>query len=72
MIIFIGIGVLSFVVGILFIISPTTLKTLNTLMEKMVINLEEKVFTYRLGLGISLIIASMLFFFVAYYISIKG
>ncbi len=69
---FIAIGVLSLIFGLLFIIAPAILKNLNELTSRMAISIEEKVFTYRFGVGISMVIASLLFFFVAYYIKIKG
>lgn len=70
--IFIVIGIFTFVIGLLFIISPNTLRSVNEVSSKMVTDMEEKAFTYRLGVGISLMIASLLFFFVAYYIKMKG
>lgn len=69
---FIAIGVLAFIFGLLFIVAPASLKALNEWTGKMAINMEEKAFTYRFGVGISMVIASLLFFFVAYYIKIKG
>lgn len=69
---FIAIGVLSLIFGLLFIIAPSILKNLNELTSRMAINVEEKAFTYRFGVGISMVIASLLFFFVAYYIKVKG
>lgn len=69
---FIAIGVLSLIFGLLFIAAPAILKNLNELTSRMAVNIEEKAFTYRFGVGISMVIASLLFFFVAYYIKIKG
>ncbi|HBR17180.1 MAG: hypothetical protein A3G39_11270 [Deltaproteobacteria bacterium RIFCSPLOWO2_12_FULL_43_16] len=70
--IFIVIGIFTFVIGLLFIVSPNTLRNVNEVSSKMVTDMEEKAFTYRLGVGISLMIASLLFFFVAYYIRLRG
>lgn len=69
---FIAVGVLSLIFGLLFIIAPAVLKSLNEFTNRMVINIEEKVFTYRFGVGISMVVASLLFFFVAYYIKVRG
>jgi hypothetical protein len=69
---FIGIGALSFIFGLLFIVAPAVLKTLNEWTSRVAVNMEEKAFTHRFGVGISMMIASLLFFFVAYYIKIKG
>ncbi len=69
---FIAVGILSLLVGLLFIISPATLRNLNEATSKLVTNMEEKAFSYRMGVGLFLVIASLLFFFVAYYIKIKG
>ena len=69
---FIGMGILALAFGLFFIISPASLKTANEWTSKTLANFEEKTFTYRIGVGISLIVESLLFFFVAYYIMIKG
>lgn len=70
--IFLVIGIFTFVIGLLFVVAPNTLRTVNEVTSKLVTDMEEKAFTYRLGVGISLMIASLLFFFVAYYIRVKG
>lgn len=69
---FLVMGVFSLIIGLLFIISPATLRAMNEKASTVVTSFEEKTFTYRLGVGISLILVSLLFFFVAYYIRIKG
>ena len=70
--IFIVIGIFTFVIGLLFIVSPNTLRNVNEVSNKIITDIYEKTFTYRLGVGISLKIASLLFFFVAYYIRLRG
>jgi hypothetical protein len=67
---FIFIGAVSFAVGLLLIAAPDKLRSINERSNRFIVNLEESVFTYRLGVGLSLVIASVLFFFVAYYISL--
>lgn len=69
---FIVVGILSLVFGLFFIASPTTLRTMSERTNRAIMDLEAKAFTYRLGVGLSLIIASLLFFFVAWYINVKG
>ncbi|MEE9613780.1 MAG: hypothetical protein V3W31_02360 [Thermodesulfobacteriota bacterium] len=69
---FLAIGVLALTVGVLFLVSPDKLRELNEGCSRLVANLEDGAFTYRMGVGLSLIIASLLFFFVAYYIAAKG
>lgn len=72
MVAFISIGILSLLVGVLFVLSPETLRKINDWSMAMVSAFDRKAFKYRMGLGLTLIIASLLFFFVAYYISVKG
>lgn len=69
---FIAIGVVSIVFGLLFLLAPEQLRSLNNRTSRLVSTIENSVFIYRMGVGISLIIASVLFFFVAYYIKLKG
>lgn len=69
---FIAVGIISLVVGLLFIIAPGTLRDINERTSRLVSNVEDTIFAYRVGVGLSLIIASLLFFFVAYYMRLKG
>lgn len=69
---FIVVGILSLVFGLFFIASPTTLRTMSERANMVMMDLEAKAFTYRLGVGFFLMIASLLFFFVAWYISVMG
>lgn len=66
---FIAVGILSLVMGIFFIFAPEMLRTINEMSSRMVSRVEEAAFTYRIGIGLFLVIASLLFFFVAYYIT---
>ena len=69
---FIGIGVISLVVGLLFLIAPGLLKDANDATSRFIASFEEGLFEKRVGVGLSLVIASLLFFFVAYYINLRG
>jgi uncharacterized BrkB/YihY/UPF0761 family membrane protein len=69
---FVFIGVVSIAAGLFLIFAPEKLQSINELSNRLITNLEEDVFTYRLGVGVSLVVASLLFFFVAYYINARG
>lgn len=69
---FIAVGILALVVGGLFLFAPGLLQDMNERSARLVSNIESKAFVYRLGVGLSLLIASLLFFFVAYYIKVRG
>ncbi len=66
------IGAITLVAGILFLFAPETLRSLNEKSKRMVSDFDATAFTHRIGLGITLIAASLLFFFVAYYVKVKG
>jgi TRAP-type C4-dicarboxylate transport system permease large subunit len=72
MIFFIAAGLLSLSIGFLFIFFPGAIMALNDAGKRMVTNVDAAAFSHRGGLGLTLIIASLLFFFVAYYISVRG
>ena len=66
-------GIVALLGGILFLFSPKTLHELsskiNTALNKMSVPIDEKVYKLRVGVGISLLLASGLIFFVVYYIT---
>lgn len=66
------IGAITLVVGVLFLFAPETLRSLNEKSKSVVSNFDDTAFVYRFGVGITLIVASILFFFVAYYVRLKG
>ena len=61
------IGVLAFVVGSLLLVAPTSIKKLNEISAKMIAKIDSITFSYRIGFGVSLLIASAFMFFMAYY-----
>jgi len=69
---FIGAGILSLSVGFLFIVSPNTIRRINEAGTRMITSIDSAVFSRRLGVGFTLMISSVLFFFVAYYIHARG
>ncbi len=72
MLVFIVIGVISLVVGVMFLGAPEKLLQINDAANKLVSSIEVWIFSKNIGVGLSMIIASILFFFVAYYINLKG
>ncbi|MFQ5464972.1 MAG: hypothetical protein ACE5EI_03500 [Thermodesulfobacteriota bacterium] len=69
---FIVAGILSLSVGFLFIVSPNTIRRINEAGTRMITNIDSAVFSRRLGVGVTLMISSLLFFFVAYYMYARG
>jgi len=63
------IGVLAFVIGFLLLFAPGSLKKLNDLSAKIIAKIDSATFSYRIGFGVSLILASIFMFFMAYYFS---
>ncbi|MEK7698912.1 MAG: hypothetical protein AAB332_00765 [Planctomycetota bacterium] len=61
------IGAIAFVLGFLLILAPNSVKKLNELSAKMIAKIDSLTFSYRIGFGVSLIIASAFMFFMAYY-----
>ncbi len=63
------IGVLAFVVGFLLLGAPGALKKLNEVSARIISKIDTLTFSYRIGVGVSLIIVSLFMFFMAYYFS---
>lgn len=61
------VGAIAFIIGTFLLISPNVLKKLNDLSAKMIARIDHYTFTYRIGFGVCLIIASIFLFFMAYY-----
>lgn len=61
------IGVLAFVIGFLLLVAPGFIKKLNELSAKIIAKIDTVTFSYRIGFGVSLILASIFMFFMAYY-----
>lgn len=68
-------GIVALLGGFLFLFSPKTLVELsnkvNATINKASVPIDEKVYKLRFGVGISLVLVSVLLFFVAYYVTIK-
>ncbi len=61
------IGTLAFIVGFLLLFAPGLLKRLNEISAKMIARIDSATFSYRIGFGVSLILAALFMFFMAYY-----
>ena len=59
-------GVIALLIGGLLIVSPKTLLKMNEEMNRMVTRIDEQVVKYRIGVGVSLILAAIFLFFYAY------
>ena len=59
-------GVIALIIGGLLIASPKTLLKMNEEMNRMVTRIDEQVVKYRIGVGVSLILAAIFLFFYAY------
>lgn len=61
------IGAIAFALGFLLLFAPNSVKRLNELSAKMIAKIDTLTFSYRIGVGVSLIIAALFMFFMAYY-----
>lgn len=61
------IGGLAFALGVLLLFAQDSVRKLNELSAKMIARIDSLTFSYRVGVGVSLIIASLFMFFMAYY-----
>ncbi|HUK55943.1 MAG TPA: hypothetical protein VLY20_04725 [Nitrospiria bacterium] len=59
-------GLIALAVGGLLIASPQTLIKMSKEMNRMVTRIDEEVVKYRIGFGVSLILAAIFLFFYAY------
>lgn len=72
MVFFISVGVLALAFGVMMIFAPDTLRRLNEASMTVIKDLDSAAFSHKNGVGLFLIISSLLFFFVAYYINARG
>ena len=61
-------GIVSLVFGVIILCYPKTVEVLSKKFDKAVVKVEEKVYTLKKGIGVSMILASGMIFFVVYYI----
>ena len=65
-------GVIALIIGGLLIASPKTLLKMNEEMNRLVTRVDEQVLKYRIGVGVSLILAAIFLFFYAYMLGRRG
>lgn len=59
-------GLVALLIGGLLIASPNTLLKINQELNRMVTRIDEQVLKYRIGFGVSLILAAIFLFFYAF------
>lgn len=64
---FLIIGVISGVVGIVFLFAPKGLSRFNEVVNKMLVDVDTALSKVRIGIGLSLCMISITMFFMAYY-----
>ncbi|MBU1923953.1 MAG: hypothetical protein KJ710_06850 [Candidatus Omnitrophica bacterium] len=68
-------GIIALLSGVLFLFSPKTLQQLsskvNTVINKISVPVDEKLYKLRIGVGISLLLVAGLLFFIVYYLTKK-
>ena len=67
-----GIGILAGVMGLGCCLLPGVLKKINEMSQRMIARIDTATFTYRIGFGVSLLIASLFLIFMGYYFKVKG
>ena len=65
-------GVVSLLFGILFLFAPHKIHKMNNVISKFIsktlANFDEKIYNLRVGVGVSLVLISVLCFFVTYFL----
>ena len=61
-------GIVVLISGILFLFSPQTIRNLNARISKTTGSIDEKFYSLRIGVGVSLILISILAFFTVFYL----
>jgi len=67
-----SIGILAGVMGILLLFAPGGLKKINEWSQQLIARIDNLTFKYRIGYGVSLLIASAFLVFMGYYFKVKG
>jgi len=69
---FIAIGLIALICGVFFLFAPETLRAINDNASRVVSSLDSITFSYRISVGVALIMVSVLFFVTAYYLMVHG
>ena len=65
----VAVGIVSLIFGVLFLVSPQTIRNISDKVNRTVGSVDEKLYTLRIGTGVSLILIAILTFFVVYFLS---
>lgn len=60
------VGIVAFIAGVALVFAPSILRKVNDISAKSVTKIDTLTFTYRIWVGVALLIASAFMFFVAY------
>ncbi|MDD5070833.1 MAG: hypothetical protein PHV17_08910 [Candidatus Omnitrophica bacterium] len=63
------VGILSCITGILYLFFPETVRNLNNKANRVVFQFDAKLFNLRIGVGVSLLLISVMTLFVAFYLN---
>jgi hypothetical protein len=76
MVILIILGIVTFFAGVIFLLGEKKINSvssvLNVSFNKIIFNSDEFFLKNRVGTGVSLVLLSVLFFFIAYWLSVKA
>lgn len=61
-------GIVALVFGVLFLVSPQTIHRLSEKADRLLLAIDEKIHNLKIGIGISLILVSIMCFFVVYFL----
>jgi len=65
-------GIVSFIFGMLFLFAPDKLREVgikfNQMINKLTVSIDDKAYKLRTGIGVSLILSSVLILFVAFFL----
>lgn len=64
-------GIISFIFGLLLVLSPATITKTSEKLNTMINKIDEEVFRYRVGVGVCMLIAAAFLFFMAYLMTIR-
>ena len=65
------VGWVSGIIGLMLLLTPNMLLKANNVINKILMDVDSKVYKLRLGIGISLCLVSATMFFIVYYMAVK-
>ncbi|MBI5561488.1 MAG: hypothetical protein HY894_01350 [Deltaproteobacteria bacterium] len=69
---FLAIGIIALVSGVMFIFAPSAVRSLNERSTRIISSFDAVTLSYRIGVGVVLVIASGVFFYAAYFMKRHG